>query len=88
MIMNKITVELLRDVQGIEGFPCGTEEKICEVSQAPRYTACPSPFISSFFETHGKKYDDENDEYQKEPYSSDVAEDKHDLIYNIHMFFL
>lgn len=84
--MDKITVELVRSMQGIEGFPCGSEEKMCEISQAPRYTACPNPYISSFLEMHGEKYDSEKDEYKRAPYSSDVAEDKHDLIYNIHSY--
>ena len=73
-------------VRGIEGFPNGSDENIISRSLPPFYTACPNPFIGEFIAEHGTKYCEETDDYHREPYAADVAEDKHDLIYNIHSY--
>ena len=82
----KLTKELIEKVRSIDGFPIGTDEDIIELSQSPYYTACPNPLIEDFIKEHGKPYDEETDDYHKEPFSFDVSEDKHDLIYNIHSY--
>ncbi len=71
-------------VRGIAGFPEASDENIITLSDAPRYTACPNPFIEQFIRENGEVYDEETDDYSCEPYSEDVEENKHDLIYNIH----
>lgn len=74
------------EVKGIEGFPIGKEEDIDRISSAPEYTACPNPFLKEFIEEYGHPYIEADDDYHREPYAADVAEDKHDLIYNIHSY--
>ena len=86
MERRKLTKEDIDKVRDIEGFPIGTDEDIIALSDAPYYTACPNPFISDFILEHGTKYDEMTDDYKAEPYTDDVAEDKHDLIYNIHSY--
>src|SRR5699024_9136602 len=64
--------------------PKGSDEDIIALSQAPFYTACPNPFLGDFIRENGTPYDEVTDDYHKEPFSDDVEENKHDLIYNIH----
>jgi DNA modification methylase/predicted RNA-binding Zn-ribbon protein involved in translation (DUF1610 family) len=80
----KLTKEDIDKVRHIEGFPIAKDEDIIALSNPPYYTACPNPFIEDFIKEHGKPYDEATDDYQCEPYTNDVEEDKHDLIYNIH----
>lgn len=80
----KLTKEDIDKVRNIEGFPIGTDEDIIALSNAPYYTACPNPFIEEFIRENGTPYDEETDDYHREPFSDDVEENKHDLIYNIH----
>lgn len=82
----KMSMEDIDSVRSIEGFPNGKDASIIELSMAPSYTACPNPFMNEFIEKYGSKYDEDSDSYHREPYASDVAEDKHDLIYNIHSY--
>lgn len=80
----KLTVSDLDKVRSIEGFPAGADEDIIALSRAPYYTACPNPFIEEFLAEHGSVYDETTDDYHREPFSDDVEENKHDLIYNVH----
>lgn len=82
----KLTKEDIDRVRGIEGFPIAKDEDIIALSRPPYYTACPNPFIADFIIEHGTPYDETTDDYHREPFASDVAEDKHDLIYNIHSY--
>lgn len=84
MESRKLTKKDLDKVRDIEGFPIADDEDIIALSDAPRYTACPNPFIEKFIKKNGKVYDESTDDYICEPYSEDVEENKHDLIYNIH----
>ena len=84
MESRKLTKEDIDKVRDIEGFPIGTDEDIIALSDAPYYTACPNPFIEEFIQEHGTPYDEETDDYHREPFADDVEENKHDLIYNIH----
>ena len=84
MERRKLTKEDLDKVRHIEGFPIGKDEDIIALSDAPYYTACPNPFIEDFIRENGTPYDEATDDYHREPYSEDVEENKHDLIYNIH----
>ena len=86
MDKRKLTKEDIDKVRNIEGFPIGKDEDIIALSDAPYYTACPNPFIEEFIRENGKPYIEETDEYHREPYAADVAEDKHDLLYNIHSY--
>ena len=82
----KLTKELLDKVRHIEGFPKGKDEDIIKLSDPPYYTACSNPFIQDFIDAHGTPYDEETDDYHREPFSSDVSEGKNDLIYNAHSY--
>ena len=73
-------------VRHIDGFPIGTDEDIIALSKPPYYTACPNPFIEDFIKEHGKPYDEETDDYHKEPFAADVSEGKNDAIYNAHSY--
>lgn len=86
MERRKLTKEDIDKVRNIEGFPIGSDEDIIALSDAPYYTACPNPFIEEFIRENGTPYDEATDDYHREPFAADVAEDKHDLIYNIHSY--
>lgn len=86
MERRKLTKEDIDKVRDIEGFPIGSDEDIIALSDAPYYTACPNPFIEEFIKEHGTPYDKETDDYHREPFTDDVSEDKHDLLYNVHAY--
>ena len=86
MEKRKLTKEDLDKVRDIEGFPIGTDEDIIALSDAPYYTACPNPFIKEFIEENGTPYDEETDDYHREPFASDVSEGKYDPIYKLHTY--
>ena len=82
----KLTKEDIDKVRDIEGFPIGTDEDIIALSDAPYYTACPNPFIEEFIRENGTPYDEETDDYHREPFAADVSEGKNDPIYNAHSY--
>ena len=82
----KLTKEDIDKVRDIEGFPIGTDEDIIALSDAPYYTACPNPFIEEFIRENGTPYDEETDDYHREPFAADVSEGKSDDIYNYHTY--
>ncbi len=82
----KPLAELLDSVRNIEGFPIGKDEDILALSNPPYYTACPNPYVNDFIDEYGKKYDEETDEYSREPYVGDVSEGKNDPIYLAHSY--
>ena len=77
---------IIDEVKDIEGFPNGDIDDMLNISDIPSYTAYPNPNISDFINKYGKIYNEATDNYHCEPYAADVAEDKHDLIYNIHSY--
>lgn len=82
----KLTKEDIDKVRDIEGFPIGTDEDIIALSDAPYYTACPNPFIEEFIRENGTPYDEETDDYHREPFAADVSEGKTDPIYMAHTY--
>ncbi|WP_270838225.1 DNA methyltransferase [Mitsuokella multacida] len=86
MVKRKLTKEDLDKVRNIEGFPIGTDEDIIALSDAPYYTACPNPFIQEFIEENGTPYDEETDDYHREPFAADVSEGKTNPIYMAHTY--
>lgn len=86
MERRKLTKEDIDKVRDIEGFPIGSDEDIIALSDAPYYTACPNPFIEDFIKEYGKPYDEETDDYHREPFAADVSEGKNDPIYNAHSY--
>lgn len=78
--------ELLDSVRDIEGFPIGTDEDILALSDPPYYTACPNPYINDFIEEYGTPYDEETDDYHREPFVGDVSENKYDPVYKFHSY--
>jgi len=82
----KLTKEDLDKVRHIDGFPIGEDEDIIKLSDPPYYTACPNPFIEDFIKEHGKPYEEESDDYHREPFAADVSEGKNDPIYNAHSY--
>ncbi|NLP17302.1 MAG: DNA methylase, partial [Clostridiales bacterium] len=77
---------MLDNLRDIEGFPLGEDEDIIKLSAPPYYTACPNPFINDFIEEFGKPYDEESDDYHREPFAADVSEGKNHPIYNAHSY--
>jgi DNA modification methylase len=82
----KLTKEDIDRVRDIEGFPIAKDEDIIALSRPPYYTACPNPFIEDFIREHGTPYDEETDDYHREPFAADVSEGKNDPIYNAHSY--
>lgn len=82
----KLTREDIDKVRDIEGFPIGTDEDIIALSDAPYYTACPNPFIEEFIRENGTPYDEETDDYHREPFAADVSESKNDAVYSAHSY--
>jgi DNA modification methylase len=76
----------LPELKKIEGFPIGDDEDILKLSIPPFYTACPNPYINEFIEKYGKPYNEETDNYHREPYIGDVSEGKGEAIYNAHTY--
>lgn len=73
----------LPELKKIEGFPIGKDEDIIALSDPPYYTACPNPFISDFLEEWNTGV---NEEYEREPFASDVSIGKNDPIYTAHTY--
>lgn len=82
----KLTKADIDKVRHIEGFPIATDEDIISLSNAPYYTACPNPFIEEFIRENGTPYDEETDDYHREPFAADVSEGKTDPIYMAHTY--
>ena len=82
----RLTKEDIDKVRHIEGFPIGTDEDIIALSNPPYYTACPNPFIEEFIRENGTPYDEETDDYHREPFAADVSEGKSDPIYNVQSY--
>ena len=82
----KLTKEDIDKVRNIEGFPIGSDEDIIALSDAPYYTACPNPFIEEFIKENGTPYDEETDDYHREPFAADVSEGKYDPVYKLHPY--
>jgi DNA modification methylase len=82
----KLTKEDIDKVRHIDGFPIAKDEDIIDLSAPPYYTACPNPFIEDFIKEHGKPYNEETDDYHREPFAADVSEGKNDPIYNAHSY--
>ena len=75
-----------------QDFPIGNDEAILSLSAPPYYTACPNPFLTEIlegWEQENKKeigYKNQQSEYHRDPFASDVAEGKNDPIYNAHSY--
>lgn len=82
----KLTTADIDKVRDIEGFPIATDEAIIELSDAPYYTACPNPYIEEFIAENGTPYDEETDDYHREPFTADISEGKNDPIYMAHSY--
>jgi len=82
----KDLAEKLEELKKIEGFPIGTDEDILALSEPPYYTACPNPYIKDFIEEHGTPYNEETDDYHREPFVGDVSEGKNDPTYKSYSY--
>lgn len=76
----------LENVRNTEGFPIGDDEDILNLSEPPYYTAYPNPYIKDFIDYFGTPYDEENDDYDIEPFSKDQSYGRTDKVYNIHFY--
>lgn len=75
----------------IEGFPIGEDEDILALSDPPYYTACPNPFIEDFINYWNLEKDktvssSNTDDYQQEPFATDVSEGKGGKVYKAHTY--
>jgi len=78
--------EDMQKMKDIDGFPIGDDEDILNLSNPPYYTAYPNPYIKDFIEKYGTPYDEETDDYHREPYVGDISEGKNELVYSIHNY--
>lgn len=86
MDYKKDLLSKLPELKNIEGYPIGKDEDIIALSQPPYYTACPNPYIEDFIKEHGTPYNEETDNYHREPFVADVSEGKGHPIYNVHTY--
>lgn len=82
----KLTKKDIDKVRHIEGFPIAKDEDIIALSNPPYYTACPNPFIEDFMKDNYKPYDEETDDYHREPFAADISEGKYDPLYKLHSY--
>lgn len=78
--------ERISGLKIIEGFPIGDDEDILALSNPPYYTACPNPYVNDFFNDFSKPFNEENDNYQREPFVADVSYGKNDPLLNAHFY--
>jgi DNA modification methylase len=76
----------LDKVRHIEGFPLGTDEDICALSDPPYYTAYPNPHLADFIAKHGTLYDEATDDYHCEPFIGDIVQSRNEPIYYAHTY--
>jgi DNA modification methylase len=76
----------LTELKNIEGFPIGKDEDILALSNPPFYTACPNPYINEFIEKFGIPFNEETDNYHREPFIGDISEGKNNPIYVAHSY--
>lgn len=86
MESRKLMKDDLDRVRDIEGFPRCIDDDLFELADAPYYCAAPNPYIEEFIRKTGHVYDEETDDYHKEPLASDVTEGKTDTIYTAHTY--
>ena len=86
MERRKLTHHDIDKVRSVEGFPIASDEDIIALSDSPYFTACPNPFIEDFVIENGRPYDENTDDYHREPFASDVSEGKADPIYMAHAY--
>lgn len=86
MDYKKDLLSKLPELKNIDGYPIGKDEDIIALSQPPYYTACPNPYIEDFIKEHGTPYNEETDDYRREPFVADVSEGKGHPIYNVHTY--
>lgn len=78
--------DLLQRWKDIVGFPEGDRERILELSDPPFFTICPNPFLGRFVEHYGTEYEEEDDDYHREPFAYDVGEGTGDWLYQAHTY--
>ncbi|MFD2759748.1 DNA methyltransferase [Lentibacillus juripiscarius] len=81
----------LPELKEIEGFPIGEDEDIIALSDPPYYTACPNPWINDFIgewerEKTRINTSSSNEQYHREPFTTDISEGKGDPIYSAHTY--
>ena len=81
-----ITKADIAKVNSVEGYPDADIGSIEGISVPPFYTACPNPYITQFIRENGKAYNEDEDDYHREPFAFDVSEGKNDPIYNAHSY--
>jgi len=68
------------------GFPIADDEAILALSDPPYYTACPNPFLSEIIAEWQAEREEEEGDYHREPFATDVSEGKGNPIYNTHSY--
>ena len=68
------------------GFPIADDEAILALSDPPYYTACPNPFLPEIIAEWQAERGEDQDDYHREPFASDVSEGKNNPIYNAHSY--
>ncbi|MBB6451618.1 DNA modification methylase [Salirhabdus euzebyi] len=78
----------LGELKNIEGYPIGNDEDILALSNPPFYTACPNPWLDDLVNEweKAKINNKDTENYNREPFASDVSEGKNDAVYNAHSY--
>ena len=82
---SKIEDDLIK-MKEIKGFPNGEIGDILNLSEPPYYTAYPNPYLNEFINFYGNPFDEESDNYDKEPYVGDISIGKNDKLYSLHSY--
>ena len=86
MDARKMTKEDIDKIREIDGFPMATDDDIIALADAPFYTPCPNPYLSDYIAEYGTPYDEETDDYHREPFAADVSEGKYHPVYRLHPY--
>ena len=81
-----LTKEILDNLREKNGFPIGKDEDIIRFSKPPYYIACPNPWMDDFINKYSLPYNENEDDYFRKPFTSDVSEGKNELIYRAHSY--
>jgi hypothetical protein len=78
--------EYKEKIQGIKNDIFSTKGTLESLGSYSYFTICPNPYTREFVEEFGTYYDEDADDYQREPFVHDVIESKSDPIYMAHTY--
>jgi hypothetical protein len=64
-------------------FPVADDSTLIDLSNPPYFTPCPNPFLETVIQCHTKT-SSSSDQYERDPFATDVSEGRGDALYNAH----